>query len=129
MKKIIDNTRFTFKEARLPRKRQVSRRLQALSGEATDTNAPINITDNVKDHHRVSTYYLGLDKVLSEMKSRFDGNDQDVLCGLGDIVLNTKPSDESYELIASHYGDDKYLLQAEKNIFMKLWRSKKYLQA
>ena len=45
-----------------------------------------------QDFYRVSVYYSSLDMVNTslhtELKSRFDKNDQDVLCALGDVVLN-----------------------------------------
>ena len=53
------------------------------------------------------------------MKSRFDNNDQDLLCGLGDILSHESPKAESYDLIAKHYSVDKELLEAKQKIFMK----------
>ena len=87
VKEVIQGTRFSFKEARVGRKKQVSRRRQALIGEEPATDVQLDQT--AKDCHRISTYYLGLDKVIGEMDSRFSGNDQDILCALGSCILNS----------------------------------------
>jgi len=95
----VKNTRFTFKEARTPRKTP-SRHFQALVGELS--TAPLLQT--AKDYYRINTYYRSLDKVICEIKSRFDGNDQDILCALGEIVLSDAPSQESFHTISIFYG-------------------------
>jgi hypothetical protein len=81
------NSKITFREAKVQRKKP-SRRLQALVGEVININT-VNQTPH--EHHRISTYYASLDIVLTEMKSRFERNDQEVLCALGDIVLIEHP--------------------------------------
>ena len=117
VKEVIQGTRFSFKEARVGRKKQVSRRRQALIGEEPATDVQLDQT--AKDCHRISTYYLGLDKVIGEMDSRFSGNDQDILCALGSCILNSDASDEHCEKVASQYGVDHNLLKAEKAIYSK----------
>ena len=79
----------------------------------------VPLDQTAKDRHRISTYYSSLDKVIVEMESRFNGNDQDILCALCYIVLNPDASDEHYQLVASHYGVDLDLLKAEKAIYTK----------
>ena len=37
------------------------------------------------------------------MQSRFESNDQEILCGLGDVVLNEHPSDKSFEVVALNF--------------------------
>jgi hypothetical protein len=71
-------------------------------GETEDSDAPANLTD--KEYYRVSAYYPSLDKVLAEMKSRFDSNDQNILCALGDVVLNLKPASdiENVQIVSEH---------------------------
>ena len=45
------------------------------------------------------------------------GDDQDILCALGDVVLSNKPSEDSEEKVANFYELNKYLIQAEKAVF------------
>ena len=110
----IKESDFIFKEARAPRSKP-SRRLQALIGEPTSLNTAHTITPQT--HHRINTFYRSLDKVLNEMQSRFDNNDQEILCALGDVVLNEHPSGKSFEMVAEFYNDDKELLEVEQNMY------------
>lgn len=80
MKKWLTNSQFEVREARAPRHRP-SRRLQALVGE----HAQRQTQPTPESHHRINTYYASMDKVLSELELRFSGNDQEILCALGDI--------------------------------------------
>ena len=111
IKEDVKETRFTFKEARAPRTKP-SRRLQALIGESTDTTR----VTSPKNYYRINTFYRCLDKVLGEMNSRFGGNDQDMLCALGDVVLNESPSDDSFEVVSDFYGVDRDLLEMKKSM-------------
>lgn len=112
MKEEIKETLFTFKEARAPRTKP-SRRLQALVGESNDAARETS----PKNHHRINTFYRCFDRVLREMNSRFEGNDEDVLCALGDIVLNSSPLNDSFEKVSDFYGLDRDLLEVEKSTF------------
>ena len=107
---------FIFKEAKSPRNKP-SRRLQALLGESTSvTNAQYVTTP--KTHHRVNTFYRSLDKVLNEMKTRFNRNDQEILCALGDVVLNENPLQRNFEMVAEFCSVDKDLnLEVEKDMY------------
>ena len=109
----INDTDFSFQDARVPR-RQTSTRLQALVGENPSHNAQ---SKQPEDIHRVNTYFTSLDKVLAEMKARFGGNDQDVLCALGDIILSDSPAIRSFILVSSYYSLDRALLQADQCLF------------
>ena len=118
IKQSMEGREFSFKEAEVPRNRRPSLRLQALFGEKTcETDRQQTVSS--EDHYRVSIFYPSLSRVTAEMKSRFDTNDQDLLCGLGDILFHKSPKAESYDLIAKHYSVDKELLEAEQKIFMK----------
>ena len=68
------------------------------------------------DHHRVNTFYTSLDKVLAEIEIRLNGNDQDVLCALGDITLNDSPTSDSFDLVARYYNLDRELLLAGQRL-------------
>ena len=53
----------------------------------------------IMQHHRINTYYNSLDKLLAELESRFESNDQDVLCALGGVVLGEARTHSDYELV------------------------------
>ncbi|CAH3158176.1 unnamed protein product, partial [Porites lobata] len=53
-----------------------------------------------KDHFRITVYYTCIDKVVSELQSRFEGNDLGpVLCALGEIVFSRSPSINNIQTI------------------------------
>ncbi|RMX59097.1 hypothetical protein pdam_00009760 [Pocillopora damicornis] len=101
-------------DAKVPRTRP-SRRLQGLTGET-----PAAVNDNsqqtAKDHFRI-TVYTSIDKVVSELQSRFEGNDQEVLCALGEIVFIHSPSINNIQTVSNFYGVDSEMLSGEKSIF------------
>lgn len=51
------------------------------------------------------------------MKSLFQGNDQDILCALADVVFKATPSDRNLSLVSSFYRLGKAILTAEKATF------------
>ena len=51
------------------------------------------------------------------MRTRFQSNDQDILCALADVVFSQKPSEGSIALISSFYCLDSAILEAELQIF------------
>jgi hypothetical protein len=84
-------------------------------GEAPDLSTPTPSTP--EEHNRINTYFVCLDKVVTEMRSRFTGNDQNVLCALGSIIADSKPSDETIQTVTNFYNIDEDLLKSEKDIF------------
>ena len=54
---------------------------------------------------------------MAEIESRFSGNDQDVLCALGDVTLSDSPSSDSLNRVPGYYNSDKELLQADQRLF------------
>ena len=88
MKSWISDSEFSFRDAHVLR-RQPSTRSQALVGETVQNVNAAPPPSKPEDYHRVNTFYTSLDKVLAEIETRFSGNDQDVLCALGDITLST----------------------------------------
>ena len=115
MKSWIAESDFSFRDARVPRW-QPSTRLQALVGENQNVNvAPPQ--SKPEDYHRINTFYTSLDKVLAEIETRFSGNDQDVLCALGDITLSYSPTSDNFDLVARYYNLDRELLQADQRLF------------
>lgn len=111
---IKDWPRFSFRDATAPRSRQVSRRLLSLAGEAAEEPS---VPRTAADYHRINTYFRSLDQVVAELESRFTGNDQDVLCALGDIVAGNQPTQRSFQLVADHYELDEDLLTVEQDMF------------
>ena len=109
----IEGTKFTFRDAKVPRTRP-SRRLQGLTGE-TPAAANDSSQQTAKDHFRI-TDYTSIDKVVSELQSRFEGNDE-VLCALGEIVFSHSPSINNIQTVSDFYGVDSEILSSEKSIF------------
>ena len=52
-----------------------------------------------------------------ELQYRFEGNDQELLLALADIVFNSSPTRANIELVSDFYGIDSELLGSEKNVF------------
>ena len=116
IKELIDGTDFNFKDAKVPRLQQPSRRLQALVGEMPEVNAEVEYR-TAEDHYRITCYYLSIDKIVAELQYRFEGNDQELLLALADIVFNSSPTRANIELVSDFYGIDSELLGSEKNVF------------
>ena len=110
----IEGTKFTLGDAKVPRTRP-SRPLQGLTGE-TPAAANDSSQQTAKDHFRI-TDYTSIDKVVSELQSRFEGNDQEVLCALGEIVFSHSPSINNIQTVSDFYGVDSEMLSSEKSIF------------
>ena len=114
IKKEVNGTSFSFKDASPPTIRQPSRRLQALIGEQFCGSKP---SPTAESHFRVTTYYPTFDKVLLELKSRFQNKDQEILCALAEVVTKMNASSKSLALVSSFYELDTEILAAEKEIF------------
>ena len=108
----IEGTQFTFRDAKVPRTRP-SRRLQSLTGE-TPAAANDSSQQAAKDHFRITVYYTS---IVSELQSRFEGNDQEVLCALGEIAFSRSPSINNIQTVSNFYGVDSEMLSSEKSIF------------
>ena len=65
-------------------------------------------------HHRINTYYNSLDKLLAELGSLFESNNQDVLCALGAVVLGEASTHSDYELVGNFYILDNDLIEADR---------------
>ena len=70
-----------------------------------------------ESHYRVKTFYPTLDKVILEMRTRFQSNDQDIYCALAGVVFSQKPSEGSFALVSSFYSLDSSVLEAEVQKF------------
>ena len=111
IKKWLTNSQFELREARAPRQTP-SRRLQALVGEHAQRQTQLT----PESYHRINTYYASIDKVLSELELRFRGNDQEILCALGNICNSETPDKESFSRIAKFYNIDGEILEAEQKM-------------
>ena len=105
----IKGRQFSFRDAKVPRTR-LSRRLQSLTGE-TPAAANDSSQQTAKDHFRITVYYTSIDKVASELQSKFEGNDQEVLWALGQIVFSRSPSIENIQTVSNFYGVDRKCYQ------------------
>ena len=73
-----------------------------------------NHTRNISSHQ----YILPIPwPVLKEMKTRFDRNDQEILCALGDVVLKENLLYCNFQMVAGLYSLDKDLLEVEKDMY------------
>ena len=88
----------SFRDARVPLGKP-STRLQALVGENQNVNAAPPLS-KPEDYQHVNTFLTSLEKILAEIENRFSGNDQDVLCALGDIILSYSSTSHSFDLFA-----------------------------
>ena len=75
-----------------------------------------------ESHHRINTYYASIDKVLSELELRFSGNDQEILCALGNICHSKTPDKESFSRVAKFYKIDGEILEAEQKMYLSFRR-------
>ena len=110
----------------------IQRAYKRLVGENQNVNAA-PLPSKPEDCHCFSTFFTSLDKVLTEIENGFGGNDQDVLCALGDITLSDLPTSDSFDLVVRYYNLDKELLQADQRLFIQfkiahLQQSRKKLQ-
>ena len=80
-----------------------------LSGE-TPAAANDSSQQTPKDHFSIIVYYTSIDKVVSELQSRFEGNDQEVLCALGEIVFSRSPSINNIQTVSNFYDVDSEML-------------------
>ena len=63
-------------------------------------------------HHGVNTYFKS-DQVEAKLETRFQENDQDVLCASG---LSEKPSESDYALLGNFYGLEKDLIKVDQRL-------------
>ena len=117
MKKWLTNSQFELREARAPRQTP-SRHIQALVGEHAQRQTQLT----PESHHRINTYYASIDKVLSELKLRFSGNDQKILCALENICYSETPDKESFSRVAKFYKMDGEILEAEQKMYASFRR-------
>ena len=54
------------------------------------------------------------------MRSRFEGNDQKVLCALANVVFSSSPTSANIKFVSEFYGVDSKLLSSEKAVFESL---------
>ena len=116
IKKWLTNSQFKLREARAPRQTP-SRRLQALVGG--DAQRQTQLTP--ESHHRINTYHASIDKMLPELELKFSGNDQELLCALGN-TCNSRPDKERFSPIAKFYNMDGEILEAEQKMYASFLR-------
>ena len=60
--------------------------------------------------------------MLSELELRFSGNDQEILCDLGNICQSETPDKESFSRVAKFYKIDGEILEAEQKMYASFRR-------
>ena len=94
----------------------------------TKKRAISHFTGNKKGRSRVTkipftpSYYASIDNVLSELELRFSGNDQEILCALGNICHSETPDKESFPRVATFYKIDGEILEAEQKMYASFHR-------
>ena len=112
MKKWLTNSQFELWEARAPRQTP-SGCLQALVDEQAQRQTQLT----PESYHRINTYYVSIDKVLSELELRFSRNDQEILCALANFCHSETPDKESSSCVAKFYKLDGEILEAEQKMY------------
>ena len=62
--------------------------------------------------------------MLSELEISFSGNDQEILCALGDMCHRETPDKESFPRIAKFHEIDGEILEAEQKIYASFRRER-----
>ena len=60
--------------------------------------------------------------MLSELELRFSGNDQEILCDLGNICQSEAPDKESFSRVAKFYKIDGEILEAKQRMYASFRR-------
>ena len=60
--------------------------------------------------------------MLFELELRFSGNDQEILCALGNICHSETPDKESFSRVAKFYKIDGQILEAEQKMYASFYR-------
>ena len=107
MKSWIAESDYLFHNACVPRRRPSMhlQDLQGLVGETDQNASAAGPPSKPEEYRRVNTFFTSLDKVLAEIEDRFSGNDQDVLCALGDVTKSDSPASDSFDLVADYYHE------------------------
>ena len=71
---------------------------------------------------RTFTDYASIDKALSKLQLRFSGNDQEILCALGNIYHSETPDKESFSRVAKLYKIDGEILEDEQKMYASFRR-------
>ena len=61
-------------------------------------------------------------RCLSELEFRFSGNDQEILCVLGNICHSETPDKDSFSRVAEFYKINGEILEAEQKMFASFHR-------
>ena len=108
-----------FQDPILPRARKPSTRQQALVGEdSTDHYQP----PDASSKYRIE-FYSGMDAVLGELRYRFQGRDNDMLCALGHVCLSEEVTENHFSTVAEFYKVNLELLKCEHRLFRKFVES------
>ena len=98
IKKEINGTSFSFKDASPVTIRLPSHRLQALSGKQFCGSKP---SPTAESHYRVTMHCPTFETVLLKLKSRFENKDEEILCVLAEVVTKKNASSKSRALVSS----------------------------
>ena len=74
-------------------------------------------TAGVKNYFRVSYFYEPIDRLVTELKSRFDESPHDVVSHLAEIIFDKEVSDTAFETVCKFYGVDLDMIKADHLLF------------
>ena len=101
-----------FIEAKLPRQRPSRRRLGTEEPSCENT-----VFDSVQMYNKVNHFFPAIDKVTTELKSRFSENDNTILCSMGKLLSLDQPGDDAFSVVSEFYSLDEDQLKSDHKVF------------
>ena len=74
-------------------------------------------TAGVKNYFRVSYFYEPIDRLVTELKSRFDESPHDVVSHLAEIIFDKEVSDTAFATVCKFYWVDLDMIKADHLLF------------
>ena len=72
---------------------------------------------DIKSFFRVTNFYEPVDKILSELRTRFNGKGHEVLSNLAEVVFESQVNDKVFETVSQFYDLDLEILKADHKLF------------
>ena len=72
---------------------------------------------DIKSLFRVTNFYDPVDRILSELRTRFNGKGHEVLSNLTEVVFESQVTDKVFETVSQFYDLDLEILKADHKLF------------
>ena len=72
---------------------------------------------DTKSFYRVHNFYEPVDKILIELRERFNGKGHKILSNLAEVVFDSQVSDEVFAKVSQFYDLDLEVLKADHKLF------------